>query len=78
MKSGGFDPKKDAVVKIDLLKVAQKLNESVEMSDHDFRVMLKDIFDSVPTYHINQIVKVVKKGNKEYRFERLSRMVRDA
>jgi hypothetical protein len=37
LRAGGFDPKKDAIVKIDLLQVAKKINESVDMSEHEFR-----------------------------------------
>jgi hypothetical protein len=37
MRKGGFDPRKDAVIKIDLMSVAKKLNDKVDMSEHEFR-----------------------------------------
>ena len=40
LRSGGFDPKRDSKIKIDLLSVAKKLNESVDMSEPEFRLLL--------------------------------------
>lgn len=51
------------MVKIDLISVAKKLNESVDMSEHEFRLLLTKVFENVPSYHIKSIVRSVKKGN---------------
>ena len=77
MRSGGFNPKKDANIKIDLLAVAQRLHDSVDMTEHEFRLLLSKVFESVPQYHIKQIVRTVKKGGKLGRFESLSHKIRD-
>lgn len=37
----GFDPKRDAHVNIDLVAVAKKLNQTVDMSEHEFRKLLE-------------------------------------
>jgi hypothetical protein len=68
---------KDSVVKIDLIQVAKKLNDSVDMSEHEFRLLLSKVFENVPSYHIKSIVRNVKKGNKLGKFESLSHRIRD-
>ena len=45
LRAGGFDPKRDANIKIDLLGVAKRLNESVDMSEHEFRQLLEKVFE---------------------------------
>ena len=45
LKSGGFDPKRDAHVKVNLISIAKKLNESVDMSEHEFRELMISVFD---------------------------------
>ena len=65
------------MVKIDLISVAKKLNESVDMSEHEFRLLLTKVFENVPSYHIKSIARSVKKGNKMGEFERLSHSIRD-
>jgi 16S rRNA C1402 (ribose-2'-O) methylase RsmI len=69
LRTSGFDPKRDANVKVDLISVAKKLHESVDMSEHEFRLLLQKVFENVPTYHIKAIVRTVRKGDKMGRFE---------
>ncbi len=40
MKTSGFDPKRDSIVKVDLIKMAKKLNDIVDMSEHEFRLLM--------------------------------------
>jgi len=56
---------------VDLIQIAKKLNEKVEMSEHEFRVMMKYVFDGVPSYHMNQIVRAVKQNSKPGKMELL-------
>ena len=45
------------------------------MGDDDFRELLKKLFPELPSYHINDIVKLVKaKERKERQVDRLSRL----
>ena len=37
LRTQKFNPQKDAIVNVNLLTVAKKLNDSVDMSEHDFR-----------------------------------------
>ena len=73
LKKEGFD-KKDASVTVNMLRVAETLNNSIDMSEADLRELLKKVFETAPTYHINSIARLVKKGKNEGRFERLSRI----
>jgi hypothetical protein len=59
------------------MKIAQKFNEKVEMSESEFRNLMVDVFDNVPSYHLKSIVRGVKKGGKKGRFEKLSYLIRD-
>ena len=71
-KSSNFNPNKDSLVKVNLLTIAEKLNQEVEMNESDFRVLLKNLFSDIPSYHINIIVRHVKQGNKKKKIQILS------
>ena len=77
IRNSGFDPKRDANVKVDLISVAKKLNEAVDMSENEFRLLLSKVFENVPTYHLKAIVRSVKKGDKMGKMEYLSHKIRD-
>ena len=47
------------------------------MSEHEFRQLLSTVFDQIPSYHIKQIVRNVKKGDKMGKFEAFSHKIRD-
>ena len=64
-------------MKVDLIQVAKKLNETVDMSEHEFRKMLQSVFENVPTYHIKSIVRSVKQGADKGKFDALSYKIRD-
>lgn len=64
-------------MKVDLIDVAKKLNESVDMSEHEFRKMLQAVFENVPTFHIKSIVRSVRQGATKGKFEALSHRIRD-
>ena len=72
MKAQKFNPQKDTLIKTNLLTVAQKLDEAVEMSEYDFRTLLKSMFPDVPNYHIQTIIRLVKSGGKKKRIEVLA------
>ena len=67
LKSQSFNPNKDSIVRVNVLTVAQKLNEEVEMHEGEFRDLLKKMFSDIPSYHINTIVRLVKSGGKKNR-----------
>ena len=77
MKTSGFDPKRDSIVKIDLLKTAQKINDVVDMSEHEFRLLMQKVFEDVPSYHLKSIVRSVKQAGKQGKFDALSHKIRD-
>jgi hypothetical protein len=45
----------------------------VDTSEHELRVLLKKIFTTVPSYHINAVARLTVKGTKEGKFEALTR-----
>jgi len=47
------------------------------MSEHEFRLLLQNVFENVPTYHIKAIVRSVKKGDKMGKLEYISHKMRD-
>ena len=53
------------------MKVAERLNEEVEMSEGEFRNLLKSIFKSakLPSYHINTIVRQVRTEGRKGRIQ---------
>jgi hypothetical protein len=75
VKGSGFDPEKDAMQRVNVIETAKKLNSTVEMGDDEFREMLKTLFPNLPSYHVNDIVKLVKKKErKERQIDRLTRL----
>ena len=56
-----------------MLQTAQTLNSEVEMSESDLRELMKKLFITEPSYHINAVARLVKKGKSESRFEGLTR-----
>jgi len=60
LKDQQFNPNKDAQVRINLLSVAKKLDESIDMSEGEFRDLLKAMFKDVPSYHLATVVRLVK------------------
>ena len=59
---------------VNMMRVAETLNNQIDMSEAELRELLKKVFETAPSYHVNSIARLVKKGNKEGRFERLSRI----
>lgn len=57
-----FNPNKDAIMKVNILKVAQRLNDQVEMSEGEFRNLLKALFPDVPSYHASAMARIVRAG----------------
>ena len=57
---------------MNLLKVAKQLDQTVEMSEGEFRDLLKVMFADVPSYHLNTVVRLVKQGKKKKRLNVLS------
>ena len=46
------------------------------MNDNDFRDLMKRIFPEMPSYHIDGVIKIAKKGErKETTVDRLSKLV---
>lgn len=48
-----------------MMSVAETLNAQVEMSEFELRELLKKVFSTVPSYHINAVTRIVKQGKKE-------------
>lgn len=59
---------------VNMMRVAETLNNQIEMSEADLRELLKKVFETAPSYHVNAIARLVKKGKNEGRLERLSRL----
>lgn len=75
LRSQKFNPQKDAEIRINMLDVAKKLDESIDMSEGEFRDLLKNMFSDVPSYHISTVVRLVKRGDKKSRLNELSEKV---
>jgi len=73
MKKEGFE-KKDLNVNVNMLRVAESLNSQVDMSESELRGLLKQIFETAPSFHINSVARLAKKGKKESRMEKITRM----
>ena len=65
LKDQQFNPNKDAQVKVNLLQVAKKLDASIEMSEGEFRDLLKAMFSEVPSYHIATVVRLVRQTQRK-------------
>lgn len=75
-KGTGFDPQRDSLQKVNAIEIAKKLDNTIEMSDDDFRDLLKGIFPEMPSYHIDALIKITKKPQrKPNKIERLSKLV---
>ena len=62
VKGSGFDPKRDSIQKVNAIEIAKSLDSQVDMADDDFRNLLKSIFPEMPSYHIEAVIKIAKKG----------------
>ena len=72
-KGMGFDVSRDSEIKVDILQMCRTLESKVEMSEHELRMLMKSLFPSVPSYHINAVSRMAKKGKQESRMEGLLR-----
>ena len=70
-----FDPNRDAQVRINILDIARRLNEEVEMGEKDFRNLLKTLFPDVPSYHLRTIARMIRQGGRKYRTDVISERV---
>lgn len=59
-------------MKVNLLSVAQKLNDQVQMGEGEFRSLMKALFPDVPSYHINTVVRLTKSEGKKGRFSTIT------
>ena len=59
-----FNPARDSIMKINILTMADKLNNEVEMMEAEFRSLLKSLFPDVPSSHINAIIRKVRSKGK--------------
>ena len=73
LKSNQFNPNKDAQVRVNIMVVAKKLDETIEMSESEFRELLKSMFAEVPSYHLNTVVRLVRQANKPKRMDVLTK-----
>ena len=72
-----FDPLRDSSINVDLLELATRLNEEVEMSEGEFRSLLKSLFKSsnLATDQLNAVVRLVKRQGKKKRMETIMERV---
>lgn len=47
-----FDPEKDGRLNCNVLDIAKKLDQEIDMSEGEFRDLLKKMFSEIPSYHI--------------------------
>lgn len=66
-----FNAARDAIMKVNILAVAEKLNDEVDMLEAEFRDLLKKVFPDVPSSHIHSIVRTVRMKGKKKRFDTL-------
>ena len=59
-KGTGFNVKKDSIQKVNVVEVAKRLEQKVDMADEDLRDLLKALFPEMPSYHIDALVKIAK------------------
>ena len=64
VKGSGFDPVRDSQLDINVIKTAKILNSEVEMSDKEFRKLLKKIFPDMPGFHIDALVAIAKEKER--------------
>lgn len=71
LRSSSFNPNRDAQVRVDLVKLAERLNEEIDMSEGEFRSLLQTLFagEKVPSYHLKTIVRMVRSNGKKKRTE---------
>ena len=75
VKGSGFDPVRDSKTSINVIDTAKTLHSSVDMSDQEFRTLLKSIFPDMPGFHIDALVKLVKqKERPEKLVDRMTRL----
>ena len=60
LRGQGFNPNRDAIMKVNILTIAQRLNDQVEMSEGEFRDLLKALFPDVPSYHTSAVTRIVR------------------
>ena len=48
------------------------MDESVDMSESEFRNLLKSMFTDIPSYHLNSIVRLVRLDGKKRRIDIIS------
>lgn len=72
-KGLGFDVSRDSEIKVDILQMCKTLDSQVEMSEHELRMLMKSLFPTVPSYHINAVSRMAKKGKRESRMDGLVR-----
>ena len=64
LKAEKFNPNKDGIIKVNIMKVAERLNEQVEMHEGEFRDLLGSLFPEIPSYHIGTVVRLSRKGKQ--------------
>lgn len=75
-KGTGFNPSRDSIQKVNAIELAKSLESKIEMADEDFRDVLKSVFPEMPSYHIDALVAIAKKGErKPNTMDRVSKMV---
>ena len=62
-----FNVARDSIMKINILTMAEKLNNEVEMAEGEFRDLLRTLFPDIPSSHINTIVRKVRSKGKKRR-----------
>ena len=69
LRSSTFDPNRDAQVRVDLVQIAERLNNEIEMSEGEFRSLLQALFagNNVPSYHLKTVVRMVRSNGKKRR-----------
>ena len=67
-----FNPNRDAIMKVNILTVAQRLNDQVEMSEGEFRSLLKALFPDMPSYHTSAVARIVRAGGQKSRLREIA------
>ena len=66
-KGSGFNPVRDAQLNINAIDTARTLHNEIDMSDKEFRQLLKKVFPDMPGFHIEALIGLVKEKERPER-----------
>lgn len=65
---------KDSNVTCNVLQLATALDAAVDMGEAEFRDLLRKLLPNLPSYHISQVTRIVRKGKSVGKMERIAKL----